>query len=105
MASGRLGVAEIAANTDTVVYTVPAGTVPSCNFLLVNRGNVEVTVNVAFSTTTTPTLAEYVEHGVTIPANGVLERFGIVASPGERVIVRASNGNCSVRVHGYEGSE
>lgn len=102
MASGRLGVAQIAANTDTVVYTVPAGKLASCNVAIVNRGADVALVNVAFSTTSNPALSEYVEYQVHIPANGILERTAIVASAGERVIVRASTENCTARVHGYE---
>lgn len=102
MASGRLGVAEISANTDTIVYTVPAGKLASCNVAIVNRGANAALVNVAFSSTASPALSEYVEFQVQIPANGILERTAIVAGAGERVIVRSSSADCSVRVHGYE---
>ena len=102
MASGKLGVAALAANTDTTVYTVPAGTIASCNVALVNRGATDAVCNVAFATSGTPTTAEYVEFGVTVPANGILERTAIVAGAGERVVVRSSTTNVTVRVHGYE---
>lgn len=102
MASGRLGVAEISANTDTVVYTVPAGKLASCNLAIVNRGANGAVVNVAFSSTTSPALSEYVEYQAQIPANGILERTAIVAGAGERVVVRSSTADCSVRVHGFE---
>ena len=102
MASGRLGVAALAANTDTTVYTVPAGTIASCNVALVNRGATDAVCNVAFSTSGTPTIAEYVEFGVTVPASGILERTAIVAGAGERVVVNSSTADVSVRIHGYE---
>lgn len=102
MASGRLGVAALAANTDTTVYTVPAGTIASCNVALVNRGTTDAVCNVAFATSGTPTTAEFVEFGVKIPANGILERTAIVAGAGERVVVRSSTANVTVRVHGFE---
>ena len=102
MASGRLGVAALAANTDTTVYTVPADTIASCNIALVNRGATDAVCNVAFATSGTPTAAEYVEFGVVIPPNGILERTAIVAGAGERVVVRSSTAGCSVRVHGFE---
>ena len=102
MASGRLGVAALAANTDTTVYTVPSGAIASCNVALVNRGTTDAVCNVAFATSGTPTTAEYVEFGVNVPANGILERTAIVAGTGERVVVRASTASVSVRVHGYE---
>ena len=102
MASGRLGVAALSANTDTTVYTVPTGFIGSLNIAVVNRGSDTASVNVAISTTGTPATNEYVEFGVTIPANGILERTAIVASAGERVVVRSSTADCSVRVHGFE---
>ena len=102
MASGRLGVAQLAANTDTKIYTVPPDTIASCNVAVVNRGADVARVNVAFCTTDVPALSEYVEYQVQIPANGILERTAIVAGAGERVIVRSSTADCSVRVHGYE---
>ena len=102
MASGKLGSAALAANTDTTVYTVPASTVATINVAIVNRGSADATVNVAIAPTGAPDNADYIEFGVSIPANGILERTAIVAGAGERVVVRASTANCSVRVHGFE---
>lgn len=102
MPTGRLGVAAPAANTNTTVYTVPASTVATLNVAIVNRGDVEAVVDVAIATTAAPANADYVEFGVKIPANGVLERTAIVAGAGERVVVRSSTADCSVRVHGFE---
>ena len=102
MASGKLGSAALAANTDTTVYTVPASTVATINIAIVNRGSVAATVNVAIAPTGTPVDADYIEFGAVIPANGILERTAIVAGAGERVVVRSSTANCSVRVHGFE---
>lgn len=102
MASGKLGSAALAAATNTVVYTVPASTIASINIAVVNRGSTPAIVNVAIAATGTPTNAEFLEFGVTIPTNGILERTAIVAGAGEKVVVNASTANCSVRVHGYE---
>lgn len=102
MASGKLGSATLAADTDTTVYTVPASTVATINVAIVNRGDAAAVVNVALAATATPGNADYVEFGVTIPAKGVLERTAIVAGAGESVVVRSSTADCSVRVHGFE---
>lgn len=102
MASGRLGVAALVANNDTTVYTVPASTLASCNIALVNRGNSPAVCNVAFSNSATPSVAEYVEFGVEVPANGILERTAVIAGAGERVIIRASTAFVTARIHGYE---
>lgn len=102
MASGKLGVAAPAANTHTTVYTVPAATVATVNIALINRGTADAVVDVALAATATPSNAEFIEYGVKIPAKGVLERTAIVAGAGERVVVRSSTADCSVRVHGFE---
>lgn len=102
MASGRLGVAALAANTDTTVYTVPASKLASCNIALVNRGSEDALCNVAFAMAATPTTAEYVEFSVKVPAKGILERTAIIAGAGERVVIRSSTANVTARVHGYE---
>lgn len=104
MASGRLGVSALVANTDTTVYTVPTGKLASCNVALVNRGTVDAVCSIAFSTTAAPNVSEYVEFNVVVPAGGILERTAILASAGERVVIRANVGTVSARVHGYEES-
>lgn len=102
MASGKLGSATPAADTDTPVYTVPAATVASVNVAIVNRGSAAAVVNVAIAATGSPANADYIEYGVTIPANGILERTAIVCGAAEQVVVRSSTADCSVRVHGFE---
>lgn len=102
MASGKLGSAALTANTDTTVYTVPASTVATVNIAVVNRGTSAATVNVAIASSGTPANADYVEYGVSVPASGILERTAIVAGAGEKVVVRSSTSDCSVRVHGFE---
>jgi len=102
MPSGKLGAADLAANIDTTLYTVPAATVATLTVAIVNRGDAEALVNVAIATSPTPGNADYVEFGVKIPAKGVLERTAIVAGAGEGVVVRSTTVDCSVRVHGFE---
>ena len=101
MASGRLGNADLAANTDTVLYTVPAGQVDTVTVALVAR-TAAATVRVAVAATAVPAAAEYLEYDATLPAGGVLERTGIVMSAGEKIVARASVAGVSVRVHGFE---
>jgi len=102
MASGKLGSASLSSETDTTVYTVPASTVATINVSIVNRGAESSVVNVAIASSGSPADAEFIEYGVTIPAKGVLERTAIVVGAGERVVVRSTTANCSVRVHGFE---
>ena len=103
MASGKLGNADLAATTNTTVYTVPVGKVATINAGFVNRTSGNISVSMAISATGTPTTVEYVEYGALIPANGVLERSGIVCGAGENVVCWASAAGISVRIFGFEG--
>lgn len=102
MASGILGQANPAAATDTTVYTVPSSVTATFNISIVNLTGSAVSVNVAIAGTATPATSEYIEYQTVILANGVLERGGIVAGTGERVVVNCSNANCAVSVYGFE---
>ena len=102
MASGKLGAISLAATTNTTIYTVPTGKVATFNVNIVNTTTEVIKVRLALSATATPTNAEYIEYDVSIPANGVLERTGLMASAGEMVVVYASTVGVSVRVYGIE---
>ena len=102
MASGTLGQSAPSATTNTTVYTVPAGKVATFTVSILNRGTASATVRLAIAATGTPGNAEYLEYDASIPANGVLERTGIVATAAKNVVVYASTANTSVNVHGYE---
>ena len=102
MATGKLGNADLAATTLTTVYTVPALKVATLNAGFVNRTGGAINVRMAIASTGTPSLAEYVEYDASIPANGVLERSGIVCGAGELVVCYASAVGISVRIFGFE---
>lgn len=101
MASGNLGKAALAENTETDIYTVPAGSVATVNVNLCNRTNGAIAVRVAARTGALGD-ADYIEYDTKVPANGVLERTGIVMSAGEVLVVSAAAGGISVRAHGFE---
>lgn len=102
MPSGILGQSAPAATTNTTVYTVPSGKVATFNINFVNRGSSSATVRLAIASTGTPADSEWIEYDSTVPANGVLERTGIVAQAAERVVAFASTANTSINVYGYE---
>jgi hypothetical protein len=98
--SGKFGVASLAATTNTTVVTFTTDTSVSVN--MTNRTNTPVFVRLAVSVADTPTDAEWINYDVTIPANGVLERTGLVCSSGEKIVAYASAVGVSVRVQGFE---
>lgn len=99
MASGLLGKADLAAATDTLLFT--AGVTPQTfNVRFANRNATPVKVRVAIGTGASPAVADYVDYDVSILGNGILEDTGLVASSGEKVWVRSNTANVSVRAHG-----
>lgn len=102
MSSGTLGQADLAATTNTTVYTVPASKVATFNVNVLNRTGANVTARLAICASGSPSNSEYFEYDATIPPNGVLERTGIVASAGKNLVVYASATGVSVNVCGFE---
>lgn len=99
MSTGKIGSADLAANTDTLL----GGALDEnmvVNVQLCNRGAASVKVRVAFGTGVAPVAADWVEYDTTIPPNGVLERTGQSLSTGEKIWVRSDTATVSARAHG-----
>lgn len=102
MATGRLGASDLSATTNTTVYQCPASTFAVVTLSVCNRTASTITCRVALSTTANPALADYLEYGVSILANGVLERTGIVMAANQYLIVYSSASSTSAVVFGIE---
>jgi hypothetical protein len=102
MATGRLGVANLSAATDTTLYTVPASTFSVVTVSIVNRSAATVTVRIALSASATPADSEYLEFDTSLSAKGVLERTGIVMDTGKLLVVRSSATSVNAVVYGIE---
>jgi len=107
MASGLLGKAILVANVPTLVYTVPVNVeFVTLNINIVNTSTTVgdlATVHVAVSTLNVPNREDYVEYGIMLsPNGGVLERTGVICSPGEKIFIESTVANVAVRIHGIE---
>lgn len=102
MANGILGQAAPGAITNTTVYTVPASTTATFCVNICNRGGSQMAVRLAIASTGTPTDSEWLEYDTVLPANGILERTGLVAQATKNVVVYFSTIQGSVSVYGFE---
>ena len=102
--TGRLGVVELAATTNTSVYQVATGLSATVSVSFLNRNVASATVRLALVDGAIGALVDedYIEFDVVIPPNGILERGGIVLSSEESVIVYSDVATVNVRVHGFE---
>ncbi len=100
MPSGFLGSADLAAATDTLLFTASV-TPQTFNVRFTNRNGVPVKIRMAIGTGGAPAATDYVDYdGPPVPPNGILEDTGLVASSGEKIWVRSDTANVSVRAHG-----
>ncbi len=106
MATGRLGVADLSAATNTTLYTVPASTFAVVTVNMVNRGASAANVRIAVASSATPADSEFIEYDVSLAAKGVIERTGIVMDAGKILVVQTptSTPTLSAVVFGIETS-
>jgi hypothetical protein len=102
MPSGILGRADLAAATNTTIYTVPTAKVATISVNICNRNNNSVTVRLAIATTGTPASTDWILYDLIIQGNSVLERTGLVLDAAELVVVYSNLANVTAIAYGYE---
>lgn len=102
MASGRLGAVDLAATTNTTVYTVPATTTAAFSVNICNRNTSSVTIQLALAATGTPDASEWIEYDTPLGGNAVLERTGLMLDTGKVLVAYSSAANVSVVAYGVE---
>ena len=102
MASGVYGKSDLTATTWTEIVAPPASGVKVTTLNVVNRTDQNRKIRVALSADTTVTDEEYIEYNVTLPANGVLERTGIVCSASNGLYVWADGASVTAVAYGMD---
>lgn len=103
MSNGKFGSADLAATTDTLLYTVGAGLMATANIRLTNRNALSsAAVRVAIGTGGAPATTDYIEYDFQLTAGGIVEDIGIFMSTGEKVWARSSNTGVSAVVRGSD---
>ena len=104
MATGILGTEDLAATTNTVVYTVPNETFSVVSINITNRNAQARDIRLAVAAADTPTNAEWIEFDSELLGNGVIERSGVVIDAGKRVVAYSNSTDVNVVVYGIETS-
>jgi hypothetical protein len=100
---GRLGALDVTATTAQEPYVVPASKHATVTINVCNRGSSSGTVRIAhMDATGTVANEDYIEYDTTVPANGTLERSGIVMAAASAIETYCSSGDFSVQVWGFE---
>jgi hypothetical protein len=102
MPSGILGRNDLAATSNTSVYTVPSSKLSVLNFTVSNRGTSTAFLRVALSDSGTPAQADFIEYDSALIPGGVLERTGLVMDASKVLVAYSSNANVSIVAYGYE---
>lgn len=101
--TGNVSGFDLAAATDTLIYTCPVGKRASVTVSFANRGTGTPKVCLARGTGASPAATDYLEYDATVAIGTPLIRSGIPLSAGDKVWVRSDLGTVvTVQIEGVE---
>ena len=104
MASGVYGKQDVTASTWTEVVAAPTSGIKVVTLSVANRTGSAINISVALRDAAgNVTDADHLESGVSLPANGVLERTGIVLDTSNGLHVYAGATGISAVAYGMDG--
>lgn len=105
MAAGNLGKSVVSIGTYTKVYEVPSTVAfATIGISIVNNGVVDSRVKIAISNNDNPNVEDFIENTILKSEGGILERTGMMVSPGEKILITCDAGIIVSRVYGIEQS-
>lgn len=106
MASGRFGAYDLTANTAQSLTQGTTDRYTACSVSLCNRNNVPVRVGIAITTTVNAiSNLDYIDEGVELLPNTVLERTGIAVKLGQYITCIADGARVSASAWGVEAGD
>ena len=106
MASGVYAKVDVASAStwETLLAPATSGEIKVCTVNICNRTSSAVQIRLALAGSTTVADADMIEYNVSLPANGVLERTGIVVDATNGIQVWASGTGVSAAAYGIDGN-
>lgn len=93
---------DLAAATDTLIYTCPVGKRASVTVSFANRGTASPKVRLARGVGGSPANTDFMEYDATVAAGTPLIRSGIPLSAGDKLWARSDLVSVTVQVEGVE---
>lgn len=101
--SGVLGSRNLLSEVNQAVYVNNYSDVAAVTVSVCNKHYISTNISIAVSTSaTSPSNAEWLEYEAIVPGKGVLERSGILVTPGHYVVVKSSAPNNNAMIWGTE---
>jgi len=101
--SGVLGSRNLISEVNQAVYVNNYSDISAITLSVCNKHYIETNISVAVSTSaTSPSNSEWIEYETILTGKGVLERSGILVTPGQYIVVKSSGANVNVVAWGTE---